>query len=182
MATFTQTSTFNAPTLAYNGVQGLKYPGLTLGTMPNPVTIPLVLDQYSGVTARSNVNVVTTMPVIQENFTYGGTVVGEGTSEFPRVTIGGYIETPSAVDGDGNLVSLLLQKGEDNFYGGISYADFIIMCLEGRVSSTWQRFDPVWFRDPYGRQFTRVRVMDFNATYVEGVAGRTNFSATLLTL
>lgn len=174
MPTFTQTTTYNAPALAYTKVTGITYPG---GSTADPQVIPLHLDQYSGLNAKSNLVQLSVMPIVSENFTYGGVVIAEGANELARVTLGGFIDTPTVSSSGFQLCDL--KYSADN--SRMTWADFIVTCLEGRVSQTWQRFDPLWFRDPYGRQFTRVRMLDFTASYVEGVPGRTTFTTTLLT-
>lgn len=171
MPNITQTATYDQPALAYNPV-----PGMFVAGSPNPYVIQLILQTYSGITAKGTLNTISSMPIVradQGGFAYGGIAISEGATELPRLSIGGYIDTTWVeVNNSGVLMNAV----------SVTWADFIIACMEGRVSNTWQRYDPLWFRDPFGRQFNNVRIIDFQASYVEAVPNRTTFSATLLAL
>lgn len=177
MITFTQTTTYDSPALAYTPLSGVSVPG-----SPSPYVIDLTLTEYHPPIEKSSVNTVSQMPIIQSsNFAYAGVAVAEGGTELAKVTCGGHIDTPM-VDAAENYAGYTGAVRVPNItINGFkaTWADFIIMCIEGRVSADWNSYHPLWFRDPYGRQFNNPRILDFNASFVEQVPGRVNFSLTM---
>lgn len=157
-------------------------------TISTSLTIPMTLTTYAGPNRKATVSDVTLMPAIDEgsNLAFGGHVGGYGNDQLPKITLEGFIDTP---------VTALIDAGADTndphknltvwdlTVNGLrqTYADIIAMYFEGRASTpTWKRINPNWFIDPYGRQFNNPKIMDFNATYIEGVPRRTNFSMQLV--
>lgn len=186
MPNYTQTSTYNKPVLHYSMADD-GY--VTVNGAVDDIVIPMILTQYSGIEGTGLINTVTTMPIVradQGGFAYGGNAISEGAISLPRLTLGGTIDTPFDTagfnDNNGGDPVFYAPAVNMNWAQNIDYAEFIIACMEGRVSQTYQRFDPTWFRDPFGRQFNNVRIIDFSASYVEGVPGRSSFTATLLVL
>lgn len=169
------------PALAYPKVAGITAPANKVpdNTDPN-IVIRLTLTSYSVRSRRSKVSITQSLPLtdIYDGTTWGGTAVADGPQELPKTTLAGHIDTPLDAD---NLPTVM--AGTQH----MSYAEFIIACLDGRAGSfmwgdarVWKTIQPVWFRDPYGRVYFNPRVFDFTATFLEAVPGRTNFTMTLV--
>jgi hypothetical protein len=177
MVTFTQTATYDQPALAYTPLTGVSVP-----TSPNPYVIPLTITEYTPPMEKTSVNLITQIPIIQDsNFAYAGTTVADGVVELAKLTCSGFIDSPMTTSTEayaGYTAASYVPSITINSIRA-TWSEFIIMCLEGRVSTDWNRYDPLWFRDSYGRQFNLPRILDFTATYVEGVPGRTNFTLNL---
>lgn len=139
--------------------------------------IPLVLDDYKPPTRTPQTNVVTSIPHIESaNTVYGGTFRSTGSSALNKITMSGYIETPTQKTGDTTPYATPLLKVDNKAY---TYADLIAMYIEGRLAGNRTKVNPLWFRDPFGRVFTNPTIFDFTANYVEAVPGRTTFTMVL---
>lgn len=162
--------------LAFPKVQGLTVP--TNPTDPNDpnVVIPLILTQYTSPNSGSKVGTISTLPSTDvydpSNSAYGGLRVAEGGSELSKINLAGTIDTPAII---GNTLALPYPST-----GGVNatYGDLIAMYTEGR-SNNWNRVDPLWYRDPYGRMYYTPRILTYQASYIEGVPTRLNFTMTL---
>lgn len=162
--------TKNAPMISFPMIAGMTIAGGT----PATVEIPLVLTAYTSVTRVPTTGLIGTIPIIDDNFAYGGQTVSVGNIQLPKVSMEGHIDTPVTDSGGWQLPNIVL-SGRN-----LTYADLIAMYLEGRASAVgWRRIDPLWFRDPYGRTYNSPFIMDFTATYVEAVPGRNNFTLQL---
>jgi hypothetical protein len=166
-----QTTIYDKPVLAYNPVPGVVNGG--------NFEIPLLITAYTPPTRKPKVNIVTTIPIVNPltGHASGGSTISTGSTEFPVVTMEGHIDTPTTLVTD----DYGAQIQRPNLYvAGIycTWFDFISMCVDGRINS-YDRYDPIWFRDPYGRQFNNPRILDLSGSYVEAVPARTQFNLTL---
>lgn len=167
----TATTTYSQPEIAFPTISGLTNGGVAVTPT---VYIPLLVTNYVAPTRAASVGTVGVIPIISnKGLAYGGQAVMTGNLTLPKVKVEGHIDTP--LISNTNPLSNIQLNGFR-----LHYADLIAMYLEGRASAAgWERIDPSYFRDPYGRVFNNPRILDFNASYVEAVPGRTNFSLTL---
>lgn len=166
-------STVNRPQIVFPAITGL----LVSGAVASPLTIPMTVTSYVPPKRNAKTELITSIPLLHtgSNLSYGGTTVAEGNVETAKISVEGFIDTPTIDSGNYRLPYITL--GGNNLH----YADLIIGFIEGRWSvPTWQKINPTSFRDPYGRVYNNPRIWDFNATFVEGVPGRTNISLTLI--
>lgn len=168
MPAFSQTGTYNAPVLVYPTVTGLTISGSSVGS----ITIPLLLTNYSPPMARTSVNIITGMPFIIPGLAVGGNAVGIGITELPKAHLEGHIDTPLQASGTFQLPFIVLDGIQ------YTYADLIAGFQDGRLAN-WGKQNPSAFRDPFGRQYNNVEVIEFTASYVETVPGRTTFTMVL---
>lgn len=169
MPIYGQTTNYKAA-LAFPPISGLTIGGVAISAQ---YEIPITIEQYTAPNAKSNVNVITAMPVATNNFSFGGSALGHGALQLPTLTVGGFMEAPTVASSSNMRVPDVVVDGVR-----LTYADLVIMYWEGRAGN-WSRIDPVFFRDSYGRQFLAPTIMDFTASYVEGVPGRTSFTLQL---
>lgn len=169
-----QTSIYNKPVLAYP-----TFAGLSIGTS---FEIPLVITTYSPPNSKNTMNNIAVLPIQGSGgFAYGGSAVGQGGSTNPSLVVDGFCDTPTAPStgssGESVMISTVTVNGIPHLY-----SEIIAMCLEGRALGTadgWDGLNPLYFRDPYGRQFNNPRIIDFSASYVEAIPGRSNVSITM---
>lgn len=172
----TQTSIYNQPVLNFAAISGLNVNGNT-----GAFSIPLVLTNITGASRKPKTNPVGVMPIMYGTTSFGGQTLAQGPSEAAKMLLEGFIDTPTiTVVGTmtGQLPNIVATGG---VY--LTYAEVIAMCFEGRanpVNGFWSKTDPIYFRDPYGRQYNSPGIIDFTSSYVEAVPGRTNFTMTLL--
>lgn len=174
-----ETSVYNAPALCIPAISGLTVPGNVAPDTGAPgQVVYLHLTSYGGINAEQ-INEVTTLPILTvPGLSYGGQFAAYAPLVLPRITLEGYIDTPCTQSGE-----YFLPNVHDS--GGIKYmyGEIIAMMMEGRANvgagGEWQRLDPLWFRDPWGRVYNTPRILDFTGTYVEGVPERTQFSMAL---
>lgn len=175
---------YDAPALVFPLRSGITVPA---NTGPDvsiiDTVIPLHLTSYKPPKAQPTVNVVTSLPLIDEasNLAYGGNAISEGApGGLPRVTIEGHIDTPCINQGEFRVPNIVLSADNSR----ITYGEFIIASIEGRMNVTsaneWRAVNPLWFRDPFGRIYNNPKIIEFSASYVEGVPGRTQFSCTMV--
>lgn len=169
MPFYTATSTYDQPVLVYPTVSGLTISGI----LPANITIPLELTTYSVPSRKLSTVLLAGMPHTLENYSIGGNAVAVGGTELAKITIDGHIDTPTQISGTLALPYIQLD--------GIryTYADIIAGFIDGRLTN-WTPQRPSYFRDPYGRRYDNPQVLDFSASYVEAVPGRTNFSMVLV--
>lgn len=165
---------FDQPLLSYGAISGLTVSGSS-----GAIQIPLVLTSYKGPRRTPKIGTVTTIPVMNENYSFGGNTQAEGASELPKIQIEGQFDTPGVISSGLYLYDIVI--------GGttrISYGELIAMCFEGRAFTDfgfWLPTNPTSFRDPYGRVYNNPRVSAFTATYTEGAPMRQTFSMTMYT-
>ena len=151
----------------------LQYPNYE--TPASPITIPLRVLSYRGLSRARETKALEILPSVdlKTNRTFNSPLISAGKLSFPKIVISGEIDTP-IVSTATPLPAVIL--GGQN----VTYADVIAAYLEGRIySSIPVVTDPNWFRDPFGRTFSKVRVESFDAAFVEAVPGRTTFNLTL---
>lgn len=159
-----QTGVYNKPALGFQPIGGVQVPSWEC---------PMILTTFSPPSRKPKVNVITTVPIIRPSgFAAGGQAVTVAPNEFLKVSMEGFIDTPTVDYGEYRLPNILVDGVR------VTWLDFIVMGVEGRLNY-WDRYDPTYFRDPYGRVYNNPRIMDIAGTYVEQVPGRTNFSMTL---
>lgn len=163
-------TTVNTPMIRFPMITGLTIAGAT----PSTVDIPMVVTSYTPVSRGATVGVLGSIPIIDEGFSYGGQTVAVGNIALPKLSVEGFMDTPTVASGAYQLPDILLSSIR------LTYGELIAMYFEGRAASSgWGRVDPTWFRDPYGRVYNSPYIMDFSATYVQAVPGRTNFTLQL---
>lgn len=146
------------------------------------LVIPMILTAYTPPTRKPKVNMVTSLPLmnVYNRTSWGGSAVSHGPMELPKIQLDGTMDTPTTNFSGWRLPTLQ----ENNAIGQrMTYAEFIQACLEGRVEldvEDWKKTDPLWFRDPYGRRYDSPKILDFTASFVENVPGRTTFQMTLV--
>lgn len=179
----TETATYDAPALAYPQISGITVPANLPPDVANAnIVIPLLITTYSGPTRAPSVNQVPLLPLIdpKSNLAYGGNTLSLGVNQLAKIKMEGTIDTPgveTTVAGEPRKLNISsITAGTTK----LTYGDLIALCLEGRVSATYSRYDPIWFRDPFGRYYNNPRILDYQANYVEAVPNRTTFSITLL--
>lgn len=156
-------------------------PGFSLPAVPAPDTFvsaavfQMTVTEYTPPNSKSGVNIITTIPIVNSDTMYGGISLSDAAQQLRKVTITGYFDTPTVQSGNWRVPDVV--DGSGNRY---TYAEYMILCNEGRVTQPWKRVHPLWFRDPHGRVYTSPKVLDFSANYTEGVPGRTNFQLTLV--
>lgn len=167
-----EVSTKNAPALAYPKAAGFTFPAnLSPDTGDSNLVIRMTLTTLGVVTRKAKVNVVQSSPILSGSLAYGASTISQGAMEVPKLQVEGFIDTPSTTT---TPILPQLTAGSINY----SYAEYIAMCWDGSAGN-WNRIDPAWFRDPYGRVYANPQVFDFTASYVEGIPGRTNFTMVL---
>lgn len=183
-----QTSIYNAPVLSVYKPPSGGTTSVPANTGPDAgntseLVIPMVLTTYAAPIRTPKINTIGVVPMQTTysgaNTSWGGTILAEGPSQLPRIQLEGHIDTPRETDGDYEISAL---KIEDIRY---SFPDYIATLWEGRGAffaslGYWQKIEPLWFRDPYGRKFTNLKIIDFNASYIEGVPQRNSFSMQLM--
>lgn len=164
---------YDQPALIYPALAGV-----TVNGAGGPFTIPISMTAYTPVSRRPKLTPVTTLPILSGNYNYGGTTQAESSLEIAKLSFDGTIDTP-CIDESQWRVSNLLVNGVR-----ITYAELIIMCMEGRVNTGnghWNVTNPTLFRDPYGRVWNNPQVIDVQASFVESVPGRNQVSIQLAT-
>lgn len=148
--------------------------------------IPVHITSYTGVSKAPKLGVQNVIPItMPDNTSYGGSFVSEGGQELAKLSIDGYIDTPTTNISGAQLSSVTVDGLRT------TYAELIAMYIEGRAQSPrdantgtilwgWKRLDPLWFRDPFNRVYSDPRIIDFTAGYVEAVPGRTIFTMKLV--
>ena len=167
---FTTTPIFNQPAIAYPAI----------GTEQTAIVIPMRVFQYIGLKRDRKLAPMGVIPSVnpKTNVATGGTFITGGTMELPKLTISGQLDTPVAA---ATTRSQFATPTLTYFSQRVTYADIIAGCLEGRVTNTdGSSIDPLWFRDPFGKVFTGIKVLRFDAKYVERVPGRQTFNLGLL--
>lgn len=182
MANFTQTTTYDAPAIAFPPIAGVTAPSNRVpDNEDSNIVIRLVLTSFTAPNRRAKTGIVTTLPIgAGSAWPAGGNVVSFGAQEFNKITIEGTIDTPCTASGSYNIPSLIISDG--SLASNHTYGEFIAKCIDGSINTyyTWPiKVDPLWFRDPYGRKWTSLKILDYSATYVESVPGRTQISMTL---
>lgn len=177
-----ETGVYNQPQLVYPAPPSVTINGSSVST----ITIPLLLTTFSGSSRKPTVAQQSFIPIIVNGgLAYGGNALSLGPSELPKIQLEGTIDTPMVDESAGGAVPRTDKFFIPNVlvfgYFRYTYGQLIAMFLEGRgaYSTTWGRVDPTSFRDPYGRVYANPRVLDFTASYVEGVPGRNSFTMQL---
>lgn len=158
--------------------------------------IPLHINAHSSPSRKPKTGDLAMMPLlnVSNGTTWGGHAAGVGPQELPKVSIEGFIETPTTSFtnksgiADGRLPALIVSATTQR----LTYAELISACLEGRAGAStlhlgddwsgviWSRVDPLWYRDPFGRVYTYPKILDFSASFVEAAPGRTTFTMQLV--
>jgi hypothetical protein len=174
-----ETSVYGYPALCVPAISGLSAPA---NVYPDAGAVGIVMymhpSSYAGPVA-SQLSETTMLPIMTpEGLSYGGQVVTYGPHTLPRVVIEGFMDTPCSRVGE-YLTPQLIDTSGIRY----TYAEVITMMLEGRanylVGGGWERLDPLWFRDPWGRLYLAPRILDFTSNYVEGIPERNQFTLTL---
>lgn len=176
----TESTTYNQPVLRYPTVTGVTVPG-------GLFEVPLLVTSYMPPDYKLITNNIAVMPAIYSDGTAISTsAVSRGASSLPRVTLEGTIDSPmttsNATDTTGTSADTLNFMVPTILIGSYkaTWTEFIVACMEGRAATTgYGRVDPLWFRDSFGRVYNNPRILDFSASYVEAVPGRTTFSMVL---
>lgn len=165
-----ETNVYNQPALAFKYSPDISIPG-----GPSPVIVPMTLTVSGVPTAASTPTQVIVTPIVMPSgLVVGSNVLGDAPINQPRISLEGTMDTPLTIDGTDHVPAILV-----NNTIRITWAEYVVMCMEGRVTSTYTRWDPLWYRDPFGRQYNNPRIVDFTAQYVEAVPGRTSFTMQL---
>lgn len=171
------TTKMDRPAIAYEPIPEIAAP--TVGGL---VEIPLRLQTYSAPDVKPTLTQVTSLPLYNEgtSFQYGSGTLSTAASQLPRIQLEGYIDTPLTNVGGVNLPTLSYTQISTTVR--ITFVQFMIMCFEGTAPASvfgWAKWDPIWFRDPYGRIYSNPKVLDLNGAYVEAIPGRNTFSISL---
>lgn len=172
---FTSTPVYNQPALRYPTVGVYSF-----------FDIPMVLTSYTP-TGRSPA--VTAIEDLSRrgggNVPWTGVRVGQGARTLGKLSLAGFIDTPM----DTNNLPNIIRKGDSAPSGGgtnifnVHYAELIAAAMEGRMVQYAQqnpvRIDPTYFRDPFGRVYTGITVLNFTANFMEQRPCRTNFTMNL---
>lgn len=175
-----ETTTYNMPCLFIPFIAGLSLPantGVDAG-FTNGTCVYLHETSHTG-PSSPQVQSTAMIPIITpKGLAFGGQIVGHPAHILPRISIEGFIDTPCTQQGEYFLPTIVDTMGIK-----YTYAEVIAMMLEGRANSDpaygWERLDPLWYRDPWGRIYGGPRILDFSATYVEGVPERNQFTMVL---
>ena len=148
--------------------------------------VPLRILEYQGTQKPVGSNPKQVIPrVLASGRAIGGNLLINSPTPLPRIAISGELDTPIGVLTSSattpvssmSFATPLLKLGTTV----LTYGDLIASCIEGRIqiSSDWKVIEPTWFRDPFGRVFSNVKIEKFSATFVEARPGRQTFSMTL---
>lgn len=179
---YLQTTTYNQAGLAFDPISGIDVPG-----GPNPIFVPMILTTAGPPTVNPKANPLTLIPFVepQTNQYYGGQTQFDAARELPKMNLEGTIDSPMVVSGTNYLPNILVGSVR------ITYPELIAMTIEGRASSGYQKVNPIWYRDPFGRVWgdyyrngsvTRPRILAFTANYLEATPQRMQFTMTLKVL
>lgn len=161
-----ETNVFDQPILRFPAITGVVTPG---GTWD----IPLLLTTFDEPTRKPTTGTITGLPILAADNAVGVTVASHGVNSLARIHMEGHITTPTTHVGPNELPNIRI----DGTYS--TWADFIIMCFEGRSNAFYGKVEPSLFRDPFGRIYTKLKILDFTAAHVEAVPGRTTFTMEL---
>ena len=167
-----------------SGAASICFPAVASSTSEDLV-IPLRVTSYQGVSRQRTVSQKQTIGrlTLSSNNRVGGNFIGVGKMNFATLSISGEMDSPIAQFGIYATPTLRYPTNNSNSYQ-VTYADIIAACIEGRVydadnSNFYESIQPLWFRDPFGRVFTKVKIRAFSAAFVEMAPGRQSFSMTL---
>lgn len=166
---YTFTKVVNAAIFRYPA-EG-SYPQLDIPITVLTMSVPAATFSLS---SRSGIAIVNTTS--QQNNAVGVFLPAEEPQNLPRMTIGGFIETPcTGPNGAGMYTSSVTRDGN-----AVTYADIMVANMEGRgtADSSLRAIHPTFFRDDLGRQFDFPRVVDVKAEFVAGRPFRQNVTIT----
>lgn len=181
------------PALRYPSVAGItNVPNQDPDEADSGVVIPIRLTTYSGPQTKQQLGSIDVMPIFNPNdggYAVGGKTLSYGQSELTKIQMEGYIETPcTETTVSGEKLNIPTPKFNSM---NVTYADLIAAYTEGRANVTsvnaggvilnnmWVRTNPTWFRDPFGKVYNNPKVINFTASYVESIPGRTTFTMQL---
>lgn len=165
------------PAIAFPTISGISLPSVPApDTSSTDAVFQMTVTDYTPPGGKTGINTVVTIPIVNGDTMYGGVALMDSAQELRKATVSGFFDTPTTASSTWQLPNVVVTSTGAH----ITYADYIILCNEGRATVPWKRIDPLWFRDPHGRVYTNPRVLDFSASYTEGVPGRVNFQLTLV--
>ena len=151
----------------------LQFPNFA--TPASPVQIALRILTYKGVTRGRETKSLDLIPNYDSttNRAYASAMVSTGKMGMPKIQLSGEIDSP--IDPVTAMPTTTVAGYSAN------YAEMIAAYLEGRIAGSGSpaTVHPDWFRDPFGRTFSGVRIEHFDAAMVENVPGRATFNMTL---
>lgn len=173
-----QTSTYS-PGLQFDGINGLTIGGVTTHSF----FIPMILATASLPTYTKSFNTQNVIPIYDMRYgiAYGGSFVSPQGTEFPKIRLEGSIDTDltsatEAAPYAGEQVAIPIVAVNSI---PMHWIEVLKMFFEGRYLGN-QRYDPSWYRDPFGRVYNFPRIHDLTAAYIAGVPERANFTMVLL--
>lgn len=142
------------------------------------------LTRYDNAAVNSTTVEVASGPMVDMNSSlgFGGNAIAYGVNQLPKLYFEGWFDTPYTVKSKADpMINLGINVGGQM----VNVAQYIAAYFQGTAAvvqahDTWSIVDPLWWRDPYGRQYTNPRVLTFTAERVEAVPYRHNFTMTLL--
>lgn len=170
------------------GVQYATPSGVTVnGSSVSTIFIPMILSSATLPTYVRSQNESAALPIIDmgNGIASGGSFATAAGGQFPKISLEGTIDVPLT-----SVTETGTYSGQDAEVPAVQvnsvpmhWVDVIAMFFEGRYtgsSSGYARYDPSFYRDPYGRRYDHPRVMDFTASFVAGVPTRANFTMQLM--
>lgn len=172
------TGTVDQPGIQFDGISSLAING----TATSSFFIPMILTTYSSPTYVVTMNETNVMPVYDPRggLAYGGNVLQAQGALFPKLDVEGTIDCPiTAVTETGEYSGAAAQVSAVTVNSiPLHWVEVLAMFFEGRYSGA--RYDPSWYRDPYGRQYNSPRMFDYTASYIAGSIERANFTMSLM--
>lgn len=179
----TTTPIYNQACLYYTSIGGY-----------GPYNIRLRISSYRIASQTAKLKNVTAIPAYPSfsapgfnRSLYGSNFLVEQPSELPKLVLQGHMDTPMIQASEYvplatpntkvgvKVQSTVLLAGQP-----VSYGDLITIATEGRAGATKAAaVDPDYFIDAFGRQFNKPRIVEFSASYLQGVPFRQNFNITL---
>lgn len=166
----TTTPVFNKASLYYSSIGGY-----------GPYSILLRVTTYRIASETAKLQNVTALPAYPSfsapgfnTSLYGSNLLIEGVTELPKLQLQGHMDTPMTQVGT-KVQSTVTLAGQP-----VSYGDVITTAVEGRAGNEKGAVvNPDYFLDAFGRVFSKPRITEFTATYIQGVPFRQNFTLTL---